>query len=140
MTAVKTQKTLRCVPTRGAVRSENHKVLVVDDDRQITHALAESLQNWGYVVFQANNASEAITIARQERIDVALLDVCMPREDGFRVLQLLKENDAQLLAVMMTGYGDIAGARRAMRLGAYDYITKPFELKTLRAVLKEGLS
>jgi len=88
---------------------------------------------------RANSAAEAIKMAREEGIDAALIDVRMPEVDGFRVLQTLKESNEHLVAVIMTGYGDLEGARRAMRLGAYDYITKPFDLRAVRAILKAGL-
>ena len=101
--------------------------------------LAEALQDWGYLVLQANSAAEAIRIARQETLDAALIDVWMHGENGFRVLQALKERDEHLVAVMMTGYGVLDEARQAMILGAYDYITKPFDLQDLRAILEAGL-
>ena len=114
-------------------------MLVVDHDPEVTHLLATALERWGYVALQANSASEASRIAREETIDAALIDVQMPGVDGLQVLQTLMENDEHLAAVIMTSSGDLDGARRAMRLGAYDYITKPFDLEALRAVLKAGL-
>jgi len=111
----------------------------VDDDPEVTYLLAQTLQPWGYVVLEANSAAEAMWIAREETTDVALIDVRMPDEDGFGVLQALKEQDEHLVAVMMTGSATLEGARRAMRLGAYDYITKPFEIEALRAILEAGL-
>jgi len=112
---------------------------VVDDDREVTHLLAEAFQDWGYIVLQASSAAEATRLAREETLDAALIDVRMPGEDGFRLLQRLKEDNEHLVAVMMTGYASLEGARRAMRLGAYDYITKPFEMGALRAILNAGL-
>ena len=119
--------------------SANPRVLVVDDDREVTHLLATALERWGYVALQANSAAEAIRTARKKTINAALIDVRMPHVDGFRVLQALEEDDEHLFAVIMTGYSDLDEARRAMRLGAYDYITKPFDLRALRALLKAGL-
>ena len=64
----------------------------------------------------------------------------MPDGDGFGLLQALRERDAHLVAIMMTDHGVLDEARRAMLLGAYDYVTKPFDLSELRAVLDAGLA
>lgn len=114
--------------------------MVADDDRETTCLLAAALEQSGYVVLQAHSAAEAIRIAREQTIDAALIDVRMPDGDGFRVLQALKERDEHLVAVMMTDDGVLDEARRAMLLGAHDYITKPFDLEDLRAVLDTGLT
>ena len=139
MGTVEARKNTKGQPPKRSVRNESPKVLVVDDDREITYLLANALQRWGYVAVQANSAAEAIQKAREETIDAALIDVRIPDTDGFRLLQALKEGDEHLVAVMMTGYGDLDGARRAMKLGAHDYMTKPFDMRTLRAVLQAGL-
>ena len=114
-------------------------MLVVDHDPEVTHLLATALERWGYIALQANSADEAIGMARKETVDAALIDVLMPHVEGFQVLRRLKEDDGHLVAMIMTSCGDLEGARRAMRLGAYDYITKPFDLKALRSVLRAGL-
>ena len=114
--------------------------MVADDDRETTYLLAAALEPSGYIVLQAHSAAEAIRIAREQTINAALIDVRMPDGDGFRVLQALKEHDEHLVAVMMTDHGVLDEARRAMLLGAHDYITKPFDLEDLRAVLDTGLT
>ena len=140
MGAAKMKKTARGEAARAEPGSANPTVLVVDDDRQVTHVLAVALQRWGYVALQANSGAEALKISRDETIDAALIDVRMPGADGFRVLQALKQNDELLVAVLMTGYSDLDEARRAMGSGAYDYITKPFDLAGLQAILQTGLT
>ena len=114
-------------------------VLIVDDDREVTHLLATALQRWRYTPLQANSATDALRIVRGGPVDAALVDVRMPDMDGFLLLQLLKKSEDSMLIVMMTGYSELEDARRAMKLGAYDYITKPFALDSLRVILKTGL-
>jgi|GEM_PF-6581575 len=136
---MKMRKSKRDDRVRRGAQSENPKVLVVDDDLEVTHLLAAALKECGYVVLQANSAAEAIRIAREETIDAALIDVPMSDLDGFGVLRRLKENDEHLVVVIMADYGDLEEARQAMRLDAYDYITKPFDIRVLRTVLRAGL-
>ena len=143
--AGRTRPTASRRPGRGKTRSRGGpqaepQILVVDDERAITQMLACALQRRGYTVFQANGAAEAMRIAEEETIDAALIDVRMPGAGGFCVLENLKANDERLVAVMMTGYADLDGARQAMRSGAYDYITKPFDMNALRTILAAGLA
>ena len=136
-------------PKRGRhVRSETGaakpdrvrpKVLVVDHDPEATHLLAAELERWGCVAFAANNAAEAMRIAWNEHLDAALIDVQVPGMDGIRVLQALMEQHERLVVVIMTSPANLEGARRAVRLGASDYVTRPFDLKSLREALKAGL-
>ena len=114
-------------------------VLVVDDDREVTHILARALQQWGYTSLQANSAADAVRIAREKPVDAALVDVRMPDMNGFLLLRQLRKGRSSTVFVMMTGYSELEDARRAMKMGAYDYLTKPFELESLRVVLKAAL-
>ena len=139
MKAVKTRKSARREAAGGRPGSGNRKVLVVDHDRELTHLLATELRRWGYVALQANAPSEAARMTREGNVDAAVIGVETPSGDGVRMLQTLMEGDEHIVAVIMTSFGDLDGARQAMRLGAYDYITKPFDLRALRATLKAGL-
>ena len=114
-------------------------VLIVDHDPAATHLLAAELERWGYVAFEANNAPQAMRIAWEEPLDAALIDVQAPGMDGIQVLQTLMEEHERLVVVIMTSPANLDGARRAVRLGASDYVTRPFDLKSLRAALKAGL-
>ena len=127
-------------PEPQGTRSANPKLIVADADPQTTWLLAAALEPSGYAVLQAHGAAEAIRIAQGHAIDAALINVRMPDGDGFGVLQALRERDEHLVAIMMTDHGILDEARRAMLLGAYDYVTKPFDVSELRAVLDAGLS
>ena len=119
------------------------QILVVDDEIGIRELLHDILQDEGYQVRLAENASQARNLRRQERPDLVLLDIWMPDCDG---ISLLKEwGNAGLLTmpvVMMSGHGTIDTAVEATRIGAFDFLEKPIALqkllKTVNAALKHG--
>ncbi|MGI6456992.1 MAG: sigma-54-dependent transcriptional regulator [bacterium] len=101
-------------------------VLVVDDERGMCHILRRLLSDQGYTVYTALNAAGALEIIDTEDIDAALIDIRMPGMDGLDLLNRMSEVSADTSVVMMTAYGTIETAVKAMKRGAYDYITKPF--------------
>ena len=106
-------------------------VLVVDDELSIRESLSGWLRHDGYVVETAADGLEALAKIRENHYDIMLMDVKMPRLDGIAVLKKLQESDADTAVVMMTAYGAIQDAVEAMKLGAYDYLLKPFDLEEL---------
>ncbi len=100
-------------------------LLLVDDDVPLLQALTRSLQRRGLTVHAASSYDEALVLAREHRPTRAVLDVRMPDHSGIELLAALRELLPELQAVMVTGYGSIAGAVDAVRLGALDYVTKP---------------
>jgi len=115
------------------------KVLVVDDEEMIRDVVSTSLKSRGYQTLKANSGKEAITFCHQNPPDVILLDIRMPDLDGIETLRLIREIDPynKSVVIMLTGHGDINTARQAMQLGAYDYVTKPFNLKFIHSLLEE---
>ncbi len=110
-------------------------VLVVDDERNITSSLAQLLSMEGYGVLEANSGSEAFQTMDKQEVDLVLLDVKLPDEDGLSILRRMKEADGDLPVVMMSAYGTIETAVKATRAGAYDFLEKPLgSEKTLLAV------
>ena len=107
------------------------KILVVDDEPAIVETLCEFLTSKEYEVISASNGNEALTKVRTEKPHLVLLDIRMPGADGLKVLREIKEIDPSVRVIMATGVGDMETTRRAMELGAYDYITKPFNLEYL---------
>ncbi|MCL4425684.1 MAG: response regulator, partial [Firmicutes bacterium] len=89
-------------------------------------------------VVTASRARQALRLVRQVPIDLALLDIRMPEIDGLELLEALRKEDPWLTAIMMTAYGSIEVAVAAMKLGAYDFITKPFEKESLLRVVRKG--
>ena len=107
------------------------KIIVVDDELSIRESLKGWLQQDGYQVETAAGGPEALAKNAANRFDIMLIDVKMPEMDGLTLLQKIKEIDADIAIVMMTAHGDIRDAIEAIKLGAYDYLLKPFELEEL---------
>jgi DNA-binding NtrC family response regulator len=106
-------------------------LLIVDDDEQIREALQRRFQRQGMQVTIACGVADAVTRAAQSRQDVALLDLHLPDGTGLELLERLKTEQPELEAIMLTGHGSIETAIQAMKKGAYDYLTKPFQLAEL---------
>ncbi len=119
-------------------------VLVVDDEETIQNLLQRILKEAGYNVVTASDGQEALDKVSQQKFDAVLLDIKMPVMSGIEVLQQLTTNWPGICVVMATAVGDAQTAVEAMKLGAYDYITKPFNpddvvLKMQRALEKRNL-
>jgi len=106
---------------------DNTKVLVVDDDKIVLRAVQEVLQRDGYQVVSMDDAVEALAAIKDMSIDVAVLDIQMPHLSGMDLLRALKQTRPDVEVVMMTAYATIKTAVEAVKIGAYDYLTKPFE-------------
>ena len=118
------------------------RLLIVDDDRELRGPLVGRFERLGMVVSQAASGEEALEHARQTPVDVALLDLHLPGMDGLELLGRLKELQPEVEAVMLTAHSSVETAVRAMKQGAYDYLTKPFAfvelLARVRALLRRG--
>lgn len=101
------------------------RILLVDDDERLRERLAEAFRDRGYEVTSAPNHAAALDLARSGPVDRAVVDLRMPGPNGLVVVQDLLAIHPQMLIVVVTGYGSIATAVEAMRLGARDYLTKP---------------
>jgi putative two-component system response regulator len=108
---------------------ETRQVLVVDDDENTRRLLEVALGANGYIVRAASNAEEAVSQFRSMAFDAALCDIRMPGADGIELTRVLHGLDPDLPVIFVTGDAGIDTAREAMRVGAYDYITKPFEFQ-----------
>jgi DNA-binding NtrC family response regulator len=106
-------------------------LLIVDDDEQIREALLRRFTRQGVQVTTACGVADAVASAARSRQDVALLDLHLPDGTGLELLERLKAEQPELEAIMLTGHGSIETAIQAMKKGAYDYLTKPFQLAEL---------
>jgi DNA-binding NtrC family response regulator len=115
------------------------KVLIVDDDPATRDGLAALLENWGYSTSSAEDGKTALKLCAKELPHTIVTDLMMPGMNGIEFIQGLQEQVRQVAVVMMTGQATIETAVQAIKLGAYDYLTKPLEPEKLRSVLEKGL-
>ncbi len=115
------------------------KILVVDDEPDIRAVLSECLTAAGFETQEAGDGDEAVAAVQAERPAVILLDVIMPRQGGLEALPELKRIAPDVPVIMCTAYMDVPTAVRAMQLGAYDYLTKPFDPELLLLTVKRAL-
>ena len=111
------------------------KILVIDDEPEVCELLADFLRMQGYQAFSASRASDGLKIAEKEKPDLVLLDIMMPEMDGLECLQIIRKSSPSSIVIMVSGLKDEKVAKEAIRLGAYDYVGKPFDL----AYLKDNL-
>jgi DNA-binding NtrC family response regulator len=107
------------------------KILVVDDELSIRESLSGWLRQDGFEVENAADGMAALSMIKETHYDIMLIDVKMPEMDGLTLLRQLKEMEPEIAVVMMTAHGAIQDAVDAMRLGAHDYLLKPFDLEEL---------
>jgi len=111
------------------------KIFIVDDERILRVTLADGLREEGYAVFEFSSAAGALQRLLEECPDVVVSDMKMPGMDGLELLERIVQLCPQTEVVLMTAYGSVPTAVKALKTGAYDYLTKPFEMEELMAVL-----
>ncbi len=121
-------------PLRGA------RILVVDDEEPILNLLSEFLGSAGYEVECSARGAQALARIEKNRYDIMILDLMMPGMDGLEVMRRAREIDESLSVLIMTGYGTLESAIRAMVMGAEDYLLKPLELDVLKLALARTLA
>jgi len=114
-------------------------ILIIDDNADLCFGLSSILKDKGYNAITAGNGKEAFKVIEKKSPDLALLDVRLPEMDGMKILEKMKKIDKDLVIVMLTAYGDVKEAVKAMKLGAFDYITKPFDNEELLLIIKKAL-
>lgn len=112
------------------------KVLIIDDEEIIRLSLGEGLKDLGYTVATASNGKEALENIRNSTPSIVLLDIRLEYENGLDILPEIKNFDKDIEVVIMTAYADISSAVKAIKLGAYDYINKPFDLEEIDIIIK----
>ena len=113
------------------------RVLVVDDDHAFRKHLSRALIRRGYDVWSAEGGKDAINIVEDKSFDVAIVDLKMQEMDGIQVIEGLKNIQPSIVGIVLTGYGSIPTAVKALKLGAYHYLTKPCQMAELETILKE---
>ncbi len=114
-------------------------VLVVDDEHLIRWSLEQQLRWEGYSVLLAETGAEALQKAQADPPDLVLLDVRLPDADGLEILERIKVANPEATVIMITAHGGVESAVRAMKLGAHDYINKPFDMEELKLTVRKAL-
>jgi DNA-binding NtrC family response regulator len=113
-------------------------LLIVDDDEELRELLAGRFRRLGWHVTQAGTGEDALERASQAHFDVAVLDLNLPRMSGMDLLAQLKEKQPEVEALMLTAHSSIESAVQAMKQGAYDYLTKPFQMADLEVHVQKA--
>ena len=116
------------------------RILAVDDEPNMRRLLEISLRQAGYQPVLANDGREALDILRQGGADLVVSDLHMPSMDGLLLLEHMRQDNIEVPAIIVTAQGEIASAVEAMKLGASDYILRPFDLETLEIAINRALS
>jgi len=117
----------------------SHKILIVDDEAQNRDYLAEVLSEQNYEIDCAVDGQDAIAKLSQDIYHVVLTDLQMPNMNGMGVIKYLVENKQNCIGIIYTGYGSVKSAVDAMKIGAFDYIPKPFKPEEIKVVVKKAL-
>jgi len=126
------EESLALVRKRGKTPMRDKPILIVDDEKNIRLTLSTSLEALGVETISAENGEEALVKLREKEFGLILLDLHMPGVDGMEVLRRVRENRPDIRIIILTAYGTIELAVEAMKLGAVDFIQKPFVPEQIR--------
>lgn len=126
--------------TENGSNAATTTILVVDDEKGIINTLDRRLATWGFRVLTAANGRQAAALCRDGLPDLILTDLYMPEMNGFELIRTVRETRTDLPVIVMSGQGELRDAIEALRLGAWDYITKPIaEMSILRLAIERVL-
>jgi DNA-binding NtrC family response regulator len=120
--------------------ADKRKILVVDDEDALRTVLSAELNSEGYDVGTAADGLEAVTELGKKKFDLVLLDIKMPNMNGFEVLKVIKEKHAGTKVIMLTGFADLKNAIESKKLGAEDFVSKPYDLVDLLTTIDRVMS
>ncbi|MGH7740181.1 MAG: sigma-54-dependent transcriptional regulator, partial [bacterium] len=114
-------------------------ILLVDDKSSMRKVLKQTLEGNDHSLLEAEDGEKALETIKSKHVDVVITDIKMPRVDGMTLLKMIKEIDGEIIVLIMTAYGTIETAVEAMKLGAYDYITKPFSTEQVKITVDKAI-
>lgn len=120
--------------------NQKKRILAVDDEPHMRRLLEISLRQAGYEPVVAENGREALSILRDDNIDLVVSDLHMPVMDGLKLLEAMQADNISTPIIIVTAQGEVSSAVKAMKLGASDYILRPFDLETLEIAISRALS
>ncbi|MFV1951918.1 MAG: sigma-54-dependent transcriptional regulator [Nitrospinota bacterium] len=115
------------------------KILIVDDEKNICDACKKALERIGFNVKTTMDSLDALRILQDESFDIIICDVKLPRMDGIELLQRIKEINSNTIVIMITAFADVKTAVKSIKLGAYEYICKPFNPEQIRVIVNKAL-
>ncbi|MBW1643655.1 MAG: sigma-54-dependent Fis family transcriptional regulator [Deltaproteobacteria bacterium] len=121
------------------MRKKKASVLIVDDDKAHRTMLRALLDGWGYEVFEADDGTVAIESVHERHFDMILMDVRMIKVSGIEALEKIKQMNPAIPVIIMTAYASVETAVKALKAGAYDYLTKPLDFDTLKLTLERSM-
>lgn len=121
------------------MKKHNGKILVVEDEKSMREVLKILLDGENYEVMTASDGLEGLSSLDKDIFDLVITDMKMPKADGFQVLKKVKEISPDTIVIMITAFGTKETAIEAMKLGAYDYINKPFNIDEIRLIIRRSL-
>lgn len=116
-----------------------NSILIIEDDKAIVDITRMILEHDGYKIDHAFNGKDGLEKYKRVMPDIVLLDIRMPKMDGIEVLQEIKKIDKDAIVIMISGHGNIETAVQTTKLGAYDFISKPFDVERLKLTIQNGL-
>ena len=120
------------------IKKPSINVLITEDDNNIRKVLATELSDGGFSVAETDSGIKAMELLEKEEYDVLLLDLNMPRLSGMEALKKIKASEIPTEVIILTGNATVSTAVEAMKLKAYDYLTKPVKLEELKAVIEKA--
>ena len=115
------------------------RILIIDDSQDVCAHLAEYLRAEGFEVETSTEGAAGISLLESSSYDIVLTDLKMPGVDGMEVLRYLKEHAPESICIILTGYGTIKNSVEAIKLGAFDYLTKPVKLDEILITIQRAL-
>ncbi len=115
------------------------KIVVADDEESVRWTLKKALERSGYAVYTVSDGKAAVDTAERVSADLVLMDIKMPTLDGLEALSLMRDRHPEAMVIVMTAFGSLQAAVEAMKRGAYDYITKPFDFEELTLLVRRAL-
>lgn len=121
------------------MENKQKRILLVDDEANVRRVFSDVLKKEGYIVKGVKDGPEAIKAVEQEKFDLALVDLRMPRMNGIEVLENIKKIKPNIPVIIYTGYGSVTTAVESMRRKAADYLNKPFSPEELKSSIRKAL-
>jgi len=120
------------------MKNTKGRILIIEDEKSLKEVLRILLEEEGYEITAASNGLEGMDYIQNDIFDLVVTDIKMPKADGFEVLKKVKEISPSTIVIMITAFGTTESTIEAMKLGAYDYIHKPFKIDEIRHVIQKA--